>query len=183
MTRYMAFDPESEVIGASALAFITNMNHDDMEAILEKHGLNQIEPQQWYPVQSILDVMSDISKEGDASSNLVAIGMEASELGLKRLPDHFRSLSLFEFLGIYDNWYKEVHRNTKTGYVKTEQVDENYLIIRAKLPYPDDLLYGIFFSYARNLAPQGKSISLSYDAEIQRRDEGGEETTFHLRLK
>lgn len=61
MPRYQSFDPNTELNGRTVLAFITSIKHSDIKTILEKHQLDQVDPNQWYSLQLVLNVLSDIS--------------------------------------------------------------------------------------------------------------------------
>lgn len=183
MSRFTAFDPRTEINGRTASSLFTNINHTEIEDILRRHGFEQIDPDKWYPIQSILDVLRDVSKGDNSSSNLVAIGMEAARLGIQALPPQVSHLSIGEFFIEYGKIYQLRHRSGDIGYVRTEIVDADHVILYTKMPYPDDLGYGIFFTYARHFCPKNKRFLLQYDENVARRDNGGEETLYHIYLK
>lgn len=179
MSRYIAFDPNTEVIGAYVLSFTTNLNHTDMQDLVKKHGLDEIDPQGWYPQQPVLDLMSDIMDANNATTNLIAVGMAVAEQGYKLLPDHMRSMSLLEFFSTYEQIYPQRHRNGDVGYMKIEKIDDHHIKIHIKTAYPDDAFYGIFYGYARQFS-KGKGFMVAFDETVQRRDEGGDETVIRV---
>lgn len=180
MKRYTTFDSNTELNGSTVLSFIININHQNIEKILKTRQLDNIDPEQWYPMQDVLDVFNDISETLNASANFVAIGVAAGEQGLQNLPPNVASMSIAEFFVFYEKVYQTRHRNGDAGYVKTEKVDDNHLIIRMKTPYPDDTMYGVFYAYARHFIPKNKHFTLQYDETLKRRENGGEETVCHL---
>jgi hypothetical protein len=169
-----------EVNGQSALALIININHDQMKEILENHGLDQIDPEQWYPLQQILDVFNELSERAGAMFNFVAVGKAAGELGAENLPPEMAKLSLAEFLEVYGRVWVSRHRNAAPDSITTEKVDDRHIKVISKVPYPDDLVYGIMYAYPRYFLPEGAGFVVKYDENIPRRDQGGEETVIHI---
>ena len=182
MSRFTSFDPNAELGGATAVSFLTNINHENIEQILKKHHLDDIKLDQWYPLQSVLNVMSDISEGMDYSANFVAIGLEAGVLGTKMLPPSMANMSIAEFMVAYEQIYHTRHRGN-AGYLKTEQLSDSHVRIVTCMPYPDDVCYGVFFAYARHFCPPNKRFTIVYDTDHQNRDDGGAETIYHIYIK
>ncbi len=182
MGRFQSFDPKAELSGGTALAFLININHENIENILRAHHLENIDTERWYSLQSVLNVMSDISEGFDYGSNFVAIGLAAGELGIKMLPPSMANFTVEEFFIDYEKTYLARHRNGDVGWVKTEKLDDSHFIIRTRTPYPDDVVYGVFYAYVRRFTPPGKRFVLRYDENAPRHDEGGEETILHITL-
>lgn len=182
MPRYTAFDPNTEIIGAYVLSFTTNLNQAEMEPIVKKHGLENADPQKWYPQQAILDMLSDIVDANNAATNLVAIGIAVGEQSYKLMPPQVQSLSLLEFFNVYEKVYPERHRNGDVGYVKIEPLNDRHIKIRIRTAYPDDLFYGLFYSYSR-LFSKGQNFTLEFDHSVKQREAGGEETVLLLDIE
>ncbi len=180
MSRFTAFDPGTEINGRTASALLVNINHSAIAGILKDQGFEDIQPDMWYPLQRVLDVLRAISEGENASNNLIAIGVAAGKLGAENLPPQMRNLSLGEFLVEYGKIYLLRHRNGDVGYVRTEMVDDSHVILQTRMPYPDDIGYGIFYAYARHFCPPNKYFSIHYDSSTPRRDEGGMETIYHI---
>jgi len=183
MQRYQAFDSQAEMTGMTASSFVKSIMHDDITAILTRHHLDNIDPQGWYPVQTVLDVLNEISEGENASSIFVSVGVAAAQLALAALPPVMKGCTLQEFFSKYDAMWKSRHRNGDAGFVHCEQVDENHLILCIKTPYPDDVFYGAIYGYVRFFCPKDKTFSISYDDQIPTRDAGGDETVMHVRLQ
>ncbi|MBC8172012.1 MAG: hypothetical protein H7X77_10080 [Anaerolineae bacterium] len=180
MPHYQSFDPKAEIIGQTALSLITNIMHDDIAGILKRHDLEQIDPAAWYPIQSVLDVLSEISEGENASSAFVSIGMAAGKLGYDSLPDAVKQMSLGDFLVLYSKHYQSRMRNGDAGWIKVEQRNERHSVIQSCIPFPDDVFYGVFYAYARLYRPAGKGFTVKYDEQLVRHDDGGEFTTLHV---
>ncbi len=180
MPTYQAFDPKSEIIGRTALSMTTSIMHEDIEGILERHGLKSIDPEAWYLVQSLLNVMNEVISGGvNASPIFVSIGMAAARLSLEAMPPQLKALPWQTFFASYDKIWQSRHRNGDVGHVVCEQVDDHHLILRFRSPYPDDIFYGAFYTYARHFKPEGMSFKVAYDEKLLPRDRGGDETVIH----
>lgn len=184
MIRYLSFEPNVELTGRTVLAFITNIMHEDMAAILKKHDLDQIDPDSWYPLQHVLDILSELANGPNSTSNFVSIGMAAANLGIQGLPPAVQQLPLAEFFNQYEKIYQTRHRGGDAGYMRVEQPDARHIIIRAHNPYPDDINYGVIYGYTRHfLGLAGKGFTLKYDDNTPRRDQGGDETIMHIHIE
>lgn len=182
MSYYQAFDPATELVGHSVLAFTTNIMHEDIAEILEKHNLAQVDPSRWYSLQKVLDVLSDISRETNSMSNFVSIGMAAAKHGYEAMPDAAKGLPLDAFLKHYTIAYKDRLRNGDVGEVEFEKVNDKHYILRLRVPFPDDVFYGVIYGYVRLFRPQNQSFSVKYDDRIPRRDQGGDVTVLHVQM-
>lgn len=171
-------DPNIQVTGTAIIPLFTNLEHEQIQPVLEKHKLDQIDQSQWYPVQKMLDVFSDISELPGSMFNFVAIGMAATEYGYDNLPPEMKTMSLDALLLTYSRIWQQRHRNTTSEMIKTEMVDPHHIRITVTTPYPDDLMYGIFYAYARKLLKT--PFTVKYDDNVVRRDEGGEVTVIHI---
>lgn len=65
----------------------------------------------------------------------------------------------------------------------SKKESDNHFIITAKVPYPDDLMYGLFYTYTRHFRPVGKGLTVHYDESAPHRDQGGESTVYHILIK
>lgn len=180
MSRFTSFDPATEINGRSVTALVTNINHAAIATLLQEHGFAQIDPDAWYPLQRVLDVLRAVSEGSNASNNLIAIGVATGKLAAESLPPQMRHSTLDEFLIEYGKFYQLRHRNGDAGYVNTNVVDSSHIILQTRMPYPDDIGYGIFYAYARHFCPPNKYFSIHYDSSTPRRDEGGMETIYHI---
>lgn len=179
MPKYTC-DPQTELMGRTALSLIENIQHHNIAPILKQHGLDTIDPDRWYKMQDVLNVLSDISEGTNAMSNFVSIGIAAAELSV--LPPEMEKMSLAEILTAYGKIYKIRHRGGDAGEVNVEQVAPNHFKLTMQIPYPDDVFYGVMYGYTRRFRPPGAHFVVKYDENVKRRDDGGEETVVHIIL-
>ncbi|MDX1993035.1 MAG: hypothetical protein SF029_11625 [bacterium] len=173
-------DPNIELNGITTMAFIRNVQHAEIAPILQKHRMDTIDPNAWYPLQDVLNVLSDVSQTGDSMSNFVSLGMAAVQMQFQAAPQQLEGLTLADLLLRYPQVYQARHRGGSAGTISVEQPEQKHIIIRMDIPYPDDVFYGVFYAYARGLLPKGTSFTVKYDPRIPRREEGGSETIIHI---
>jgi hypothetical protein len=182
MPKYTSFDPNTELNGRTVSAFITNINHEDIASILSRHGLDAIDPNTWYPIQYVLNVLEDISEEANAMSNFVSIGVAATELALGVMPENLKTMSLDGFMQSYPQMYQSRLRGGDGGEVRIDKLDDLHYVIDTRFPFPDDVTYGVFFAYIRHYIGGKRHFALHYDDRTPRRDHGGERTIIHLNI-
>src|SRR5512141_2045122 len=93
MKPFKSLSPDTEIRGQLMLAFIYCTESDHIRPFLEKHGLSDIQPNQWYLEQPWLDMLNDLTSTGaGAMFDFVSIGMKMADL--MPLPAEAKSLSL-----------------------------------------------------------------------------------------
>jgi hypothetical protein len=179
MDDFKAFDPDSEVIGQQMLAFVQCVNQAEIMPYLEKHGLATIIPDKWYPLQSWLDVLRDLSSDrgGNAMFDLVSIGMKLVDTSVS--PPGAEQIPFDEALGMVNAVNRLNHRNGDIGEYIIERVGDQHVQVIARVPYPDDFLYGMFYGGTRRFLPPGTRFTVHYD-DAPRRSQGGETTILHI---
>lgn len=177
--RPFTCDPETELTGQTVLSLIKNINYQNIQAIIEKHGLTDIDPNAWYPLQDVLNVLKEISDATNSTFNFVSIGMTAAQLAY--IPPEMENYTLEQILRQYGKIYQMRHRNGDFGSVVVEKPSENHLKIIMDTPYPDDIMYGVMYGYARRFLPPGTRAVVQYDDTQPRMAEGGDYTVVHVR--
>jgi hypothetical protein len=183
MPPYQSFDPSTEVIGTSLVGFTKSMVHDNLTEILARYHLDKIDPQAWYPVQTLLDLFGEISNGVEPSPTFISLGVAVAQAGLQAMPAAAKAVTLEQFFASYNDLWQSRHRNGDAGYIKYEAISPNHLVLKFKTPYPDDILYGLIYAYARFFCPKDQTTSVAYDDHFPRRDLGGKETIIHIRLE
>src|SRR5690349_3269837 len=143
--RYQAFDPNSTVIGASVQGYVGCIRADEIEKYLMKYNLVQIDPMGWYPLQTLLDLLSDLHEDhqGEAMFDFVSIGMKALEM--TPFPPEVEALPFEHIIMAGDNVYKATHQGD-AGYVQPQIMGDRHVVQRTRTPYPDDLMYGALYT-------------------------------------
>lgn len=173
--RQLTCDPNVEVIGQVQLAFIDNLQRDEVLPILEKHQLTDIDPNQWYSAQGWLNVLNELD-----SVDYVAIGLQTAQHVV--LPPGAENLTYLEIMTKWDEIYQLQHRGGDIGGLKVEEVTPTHYRAEWNIIYPDDMAYGVAFGFARRFLPTGTAFTLKYDPDFTRVDDGGEKTVLHIHL-
>jgi len=178
MQKYQAFDPKSEVMGQSMLGFILCIRREEIMPFLEMHGLNNIKPDGWYPLQKWLDVLSNLAEErpGQAMFDFMAVGMRVSEM--TPFSPEIEARPFPDVLMALDEVYQAIHRGNAGGST-FERVGSKHIKVVNKVPYPDDFMYGANYGMVRRFIG-GKPFTVYYDPDIPRREQGGEQTVVHI---
>lgn len=181
MPKYEAFGPDAEVLGQNVLAFVECTNSDNIRPFLERHGLDEIDPERWYPMQDFLDVLNDMENEvgGAAALDFVSIGLQLIETAV--FPPEVDELSLEEIMLGWNESYQLNNRGAHIGDFDTELVVDKHLKITTRIPYPDDYNYGVFYGAAKRWLPENTPFTVYYDEEAPRRDiDGSQSTIVHI---
>jgi hypothetical protein len=170
--------PGTEISGEGILSLVQNVRASEIQPILKKHNLGELNHTTWYPAQAYLDVLTDI--RSSFYMNLVAVGMAVGEN--TTLPPQLHDASLGDILGSVDAHYQMHHRGT-IGHAITEKVSDNHykVTIHKGWLYPDDLEYGVLYGFAKRFLPRGTNFVVSYDPDVKRIDDGGDRTVIHIK--
>lgn len=178
--RVLRCPADSEVIGQAVTAFVDNMQSDIIKPILEKYGLAEVDPTQWYKTQLWLDVLNELGHQHSSMANFVAIGMSIAHTIV--MPPELEHASLEQILMLWNDLYHLQHRGqSEIGYVLCEKVSDTHMKCIQKHIYPDDFTYGIAYGFARRFLPRGMNFVVEYDKATKRMDEGGEKTIIHVK--
>ncbi len=171
--RHLTCDPNIEIIGATVLGIVENLQSDEIQPLLGKHGLANVQPNEWYPAERWLSVMNDLADNPNTTQNYVAVGMSIAERVV--LPPELQSATLPQILTAWDDIYQMQHRGGDIGHVRIEKLSETkYRTIHIHL-YPDDLTYGIAYGWSRRFLPKGTHFTVMYE-DINNRLDSGEGT-------
>ncbi|GAB4467385.1 MAG: hypothetical protein Kow00124_00190 [Anaerolineae bacterium] len=187
--RFEAFSPDVEVLGEVVAAFINCLNCPNItpflmrHGFLGRHGLRTVDVEQWFPLQQWLNVLNDLVEEcpDNASADLLSIGMKMFET--YRFPPQFDTLSVEEVLLGWNSIYSAHHRGADIGEFIPKVVEPGYIQITARVPYPDEVHYGLFYAILQHFCPEDVDFTLRYDESMPRRNEGGSVTIYHIQLR
>jgi hypothetical protein len=139
--KFVAPSPEAQSIGASLMIYVRNFLAKDMAPILAKHGLSNIDPNQWYPMQLALNIQHDIYVSGkDVTEKLVAAGIQFSH----DWPFPPETKTVTDALYTLSHMGNRVSRNVPAGFGNSMQtVGENHIRLFLNTPFTDDAFYGV----------------------------------------
>ncbi|MEM7335020.1 MAG: hypothetical protein AAF490_23285 [Chloroflexota bacterium] len=176
--KYYSFDPKCEVSGMSLGAILRSLRAPIYQKHIQNHGLEDVQPDQWYPLSKWMDFCNALKEDGAASPNFVSIGLKLAS-GMPPVAD---GQSYEEIVMAHPRLYHQTHRNGFDGFYAVEKISDTHFKVTTKVPYPDDLVYGSLYGEARRYLPDDVAFTVAYDREITRRDHGGEYTVIHITL-
>ncbi len=175
MKHYVAFSKDAETVGQVHLSLLQAINLDHYQPFLKKYNLDDINPERWYPMQIVLDLLGEIAGSRGGMLDLVSIGMKIMENAI--LPPEVEALPFEQVVAMWDQFYLANNRGTDPGYIKPVQVTPKHYQMIHHIPYPDDYAYGGIYGGARRWLPVGTNFTVYYDEELPRRDKDDAETT------
>lgn len=176
--RVFECDPGMEISGNLAISLLVNLQAEDFKPFLQKYGLVDVKPDQWYSYQDLLNIFREVSEQPGAMFDFVAVGLAAVDR--YDLPSHIISMSLEEFfLKVMPSLVGRQYRNGTPTRISVEKLADKHLLIRTATAYPDDTAYGFMYGFARRFI-KGGQFTLEYDSNQTRHDFGGEDTLMHL---
>ncbi len=181
MMRHFTCEPGTEVTGTGVLAYTDNIHAQDMLTVVEEVGLTNIDPDGWYPLESVMNLFNELYKLGNMTANLVAVGMSIVKNATP--PPGIEDASLVDAYLLWNDFLQINHRNGDVGSIDAEEVEPDHVVVTLRDVYPDDLSYGIAYQYAANMCPPDKSFIVRYEEDVPRMDYGdADETRIHILL-
>jgi len=172
--QFVSFDAESEVKGRLILSAVRRLSSYNIMPLLMRHGLDKVEPEVWYPFQTWLNILNDISANGSTVFDYISLGIAVAEL--IPFPPEFSRMAFGNVLKAAAHLYELDHRGGNFGKLTAVDAALHEVQFDTCTPYPDDYLYGMIIGIARNYVPYGMHFIVKYDEDILRRDKGGERT-------
>ncbi|MEM7332076.1 MAG: hypothetical protein AAF490_08290 [Chloroflexota bacterium] len=176
MPEFTLLHPDTEIIGQMVIDFEQATSSQSFLPILQKYGLDQVNPEDWYSARQWLNILEEVVEES-GFINLVSIGIQ--QIKNVDWPPEFYEMSVEEVLRALDPVYQAHCRGTDTGGIKIKKVSEKEFEIILRVFEPDDLWYGNLHQIVRTFS-NGNYFILKYDTDTIRRDHGGTETVFNL---
>ena len=166
---------DAKVIGQVMLAFLDNLQAEEIRPVLEEIGVDAIDPETWYPQQMFADIYSKLETMPNGTQNIVAIGVQT--LDELEFPDEVDNIAAA--LQALPQMYSAIHQNIPDteGWV-IDQIDDQHIQVTFQSPYSDYAAYGYLFSIARRFRPEGYIFSVIPDIK---RD--GTPATFNIKWK
>ncbi|MFN8527445.1 MAG: hypothetical protein U0670_02400 [Anaerolineae bacterium] len=151
-TKFTASAPEAQVIGSTVLSYLNCIEQESIAPILARYVEGDVQPDVWYPHQTLLNVLRDIDKgDSNVSSSMVSIGVQIMDEG--ELPPTIRTIpDILNALGVVYHMY---HRNVAEPGWTAVPMGEHKIRLIHDSPYPNDLAYGIVWSSVRRFVPAG----------------------------
>ena len=164
---YKVFSEESAVRGAFITAFydwdifhkITPilMRH----GLLGRHGLQTVDPHQWYPLQNWLDVLNDMTDAySDVFGEMLSIGIRILDNNRFWIGSNTRDM-----VDVLKNWrhfYMQNHRGD-VGTIEIIPGEGKRAEIKMHVPYPDEIMHGLLYALMQRYCPKDMNYSIQYE--------------------
>ena len=176
MAQFKAFAPSVEVNGETVLSVVNGMGIYKKQSIefLEKNGINNPQPGQWYSQQAWLNAFKEIS-ETIGPKTLFAIGKAIPENA--KFPPEIDSIE--KGLSAIDVAYHMNHRGGEIGHYKFESTGYNSGKMVCKNPYPCEFDKGIIESMAQKFKPKDSIMAfVEHDNSQPCRKKGADSCTY-----
>jgi len=156
----IASGPDGKMLGAVLLAFVQNINAEELEPFLTQFHMSKIEPHEWYSEQLILDFENAIlTSRFNSSENLVAIGVKG--IDTTPFPPDIKTFEdAIESMNGMSKYVTQNMPDEAKMYIAVHSADGP--TITANLPYPKDILYGYIWALARRYKPAGRRFSVKF---------------------
>jgi hypothetical protein len=173
MAELISFDPNVEVLGRVVLAYLNSfINKELAMRLIAEHGIRDINPDKWYPLQDLFDGFKEISNKLGTGA-FFRVGEKIPENA--KFPEH---KDIFEAFTILDQAYHMNHRGGEIGHYILKEKGENHIIVEANNPYPCELDKGLCLALALRYKPTAK---LTEEEEIKGcRKKGGDSCIYRI---
>ncbi len=180
MEQYRFEVQKIEVNGATILAFVNGMGVFKKKAIeiLSSYGINDIQPDEWYPAQSYLNAFKVISEKlGDKVVRQMGKNIPKSAKwpsGIKDIESALASIDIAYHINHRKNGKPLFDPDTGKieegiGHYRFEKIDDHSAKIICDSPYPCDFDMGIIEAVANKFRPQGKTVKITHEENACRK--------------
>jgi hypothetical protein len=139
----------TEVHGRMLLALIENINVNDIASTLKAFGLAHINPDQWYPLQTLIDLHNTLIHQPNAASNMTAIGVKAAETAV--LPPQIDTLE--KLLAGYDDAYRANYRHLpEDDRYDVQFIGDRRVVVTNHTHNPNEIVYGVLWGFAKRFS-------------------------------
>lgn len=162
MAQFIAYDPGVKVNGQTILSVVNAMEYgrEGRLELLKKHGLTDIQPEEWYEQQKWLNAFRDIYNSL-GEKTLFIIGKAIPENA--KFPPEIDSLE--KALKAIDIAYHMNHTKGEIGTYKVTEFDakKRRAVMVCNTPYPSDFDRGIITTMTGRFRPKD---SVKYDVVL-----------------
>ncbi|WP_069658772.1 hypothetical protein [Arcticibacter eurypsychrophilus] len=148
MGKFKSYSEGVEVVGQTILCFIYGVPkyEDEMRELLVRHGLEDIQPDGWYPQQKWLDAFSELF-DNYGPFTLFTLGKSIPEQAAFRL----QFTELEQALRAVDVVYQMNRRNGEVGHYTITKYDAELkeALMECTSPYPADFERGVLVGMIR----------------------------------
>lgn len=167
--------PQAEMSGHVMLSIFDNLNDPSInrtiERILRRFGLRDIDTEDWYPVQIVLDIYRELAKSGWGKFDLVNLGTQMVEN--THVPAHIDTIPrAMEMLR--SDYAIDIRNMPEDEGYEIEYLSDRHLLVHDRTPYPHDVVYGTILGFAERFCPADGDLTIhrSYNLPGDRDSDG-----------
>ncbi len=172
------FAPSAEVMGAVMSAVFNHYQRSDVLESLQKHGLDYFEADQWYPVDTFVNLLAEWWHIPEFFTTFVSVGI-AMAYHIE-LPDEAEALGVPEKLMLMGDLHMQQHRGQGVGGYQVKRLSANSIRYTENTLWPDDMIYGYLYGAAQRYLDKSMRFTLQIVNNTTRQDMGGSETILDL---
>ena len=155
---------------------IANRLGQRVQPVLQRHGLDNVQADGWYPQQDYLKAIEDLAQDHeDIVFDLIAIGIDMALES--EFPPEINTLE--KALFSLDELYHRNNRNAGGGWQVKKNRPHNLTCV-SSTPMPPDLEYGLLYGLTERFGRKGYIYHVVHDSKAPRRLEGGLTCTYHV---
>jgi hypothetical protein len=177
MAQFKSFSADAEINGETISSIVNGMGVFRGSALkeLEKHGIVEPQPGNWYNKQAWLNALKTIANTVGPAT-VFAIGLKVPETA--KFPPDIDSLS--KALQSLDVAYHMNHRNGEIGHYEFKRTGERSVSIVCSNPYPCDFDRGLLSAFCKRFKPKGSNsyARVTHDDSNPCRKNGGDSCTY-----
>lgn len=162
MSMFRAFDPNAEVLGRNIIAIFNAISGWPMmlnsaQLIVATYDIPDLQLDDWYPQQLLLDILRDISiKLGTGVLHKVGKQIPTDAIfppEIDSVESALRSINVA---------YHMNHQNGEIGSYEASEIDPHKIKMVCHNPYPCDFDHGIIDAISRRFAPDDHIVTVSH---------------------
>lgn len=146
-----ASSPDEEVHGIFLTWIAENIRGEYTRPVLAKYGLENFDPNAWYPAQTIFNVLLDLDRSL-VDEAFLAIGKQAGaaypfDPSVKTLKDALMAIN---------DAHHQTNRNIhpEQGFI-VEELEPGILMVTNNNPWPGNVIYAMTWELGRRFTPPG----------------------------
>jgi len=138
--------PKTELKGHILLGWLNNQLAEYTQPRLAAHGVEEVDPDAWYPAQMFLDIMREVVESNEnVTTVLVAVGKSVAE----NMP-----VGDFSSMDDFKNFIEGMHRGPSARYAPAHEnifliEEDGQHFVLNNTPMSNDILYGFIWELLR----------------------------------
>jgi hypothetical protein len=162
-TKFKSSSPDSKANGQVLMPYYTVLQGSKLEALIKVYHLDKLEPDAYYPQQTVCDMQAQMSKEmGLFNGELVNIGIKSIDsIGF---PPEVKTVE--DALAMLHQIYQAIHQNIPAveGWI-FKQLSPDLLKIYFNAPYEPFAAYGYIYAITNRFKPTGTQAVVRMEEE------------------